>query len=96
MQTSIDDYLITSYTYSPLYSGKYPTEVTVSGVCDADGGIDTYITKYSYDSFGNVITHTDPVGNTLSYTYDKLGRVLKETLEYGKTRKSKFFKRIDC
>ena len=86
VQTGFDDYLITRYTYAPLYSGKFPTEVTISGVRNADGAIDTYITKYAYDSFGNVTSQTDPNGNTLSYTYDKLGRVLTETLEDGKTR----------
>ncbi|MFC4995056.1 RHS repeat-associated core domain-containing protein [Rubritalea tangerina] len=40
---------------------------------------------YSYDSFGRVVSTTDPVGRTVSYEYDVMSRVVKTTYNDGST-----------
>ena len=35
-------------------------------------------TSYDYDNAGNLISMTDPVGNTVTFTYDALNRQVEE------------------
>ena len=88
IQTSKTDYLITKYTYSGKNSFKYPVRVVTSGVRDADGNIESYVTEYEYDDYGNCIKTTDDNKNVVRYTYDSLDRTTKETLEDGKARET--------
>ncbi len=43
------------------------------------------MTSYTYDAMGNMLTLTDPDGNTTTWTYDHLGRVTsqQETVALG-------------
>ncbi len=36
-------------------------------------------TTFTYDTYGNKLSETDPLGNSTSYTYDTMGRVLSMT-----------------
>ncbi len=54
----------TSYYYDPVTR-------SLSGTCDQNGHC---LTK-TYDSHGNVLTETDPLGRTTEYTYDALNDV---------------------
>lgn len=35
------------------------------------------INLYTYDDFGNILSYTDAMNNTVTYTYDKLGRLTR-------------------
>ena len=39
----------------------------------------TAATKYAYDGNGNLISQTDPAGNTTTYAYDALGDLITQT-----------------
>lgn len=43
--------------------------------------------SWTYDSFGNALTQTDPRGNTTQYTYNSLGLVATETNPLGQVTK---------
>ncbi|HVV75238.1 MAG TPA: RHS repeat-associated core domain-containing protein [Mycobacteriales bacterium] len=68
------DAATTTYTYDPnLFA---PIQVT-----DPDG----HISKYSYDTAGNLLTATDPLGRITTYTYDSLDDVTSVTDATGVT-----------
>ncbi len=84
ISTGENNSLITRYKYDS--SGKYPVEITQTGIRDAGGAVDSYTSRYEYDAWGNVVRLSDNDGNVKTYSYDRLNRVLRETLEDGKTR----------
>ncbi len=58
-----------NYSYDNLQHGAVPTKgsLTKKEESLADGS--TAITRYGYNSFGNLINTTDPNGHTATYTY---------------------------
>jgi RHS repeat-associated protein len=48
------------------------------------------VTKYAYDTFGNVITVTDPENGVSRYTYDVMGNALTKTDARGKLWKRSY------
>jgi YD repeat-containing protein len=44
------------------------------------------MTSFAYDAVGNMISLTDPVGNTTNWTRDALNRVTAETNQFGDSR----------
>ena len=65
-----------SYTYNP--DGSYRLTSTVNNVSDTDGNNSSVTTVQNYDWLGNLVSATDPNGNTFSYQYDGLGRLVKQ------------------
>ena len=65
-----------SYTYNP--DGSYRLTATVNNVSDTDGNNSSVTTVQNYDWLGNLVSATDPNGNTFSYQYDGLGRLVKQ------------------
>lgn len=62
----------TTYTYS----GNYPAQIQINGrVTD----------RFSYNALGQILSHTDGAGNTVSYTYDVLGRNIAVKTAEGNT-----------
>ena len=86
VQTDENAFLTTSYAYSGRYGGKYPTDISVSGIKTADGASETYTASYEYDSFGNVTKEINPTGTEKYNFYDNINRVTKEVLEDGSIR----------
>ncbi|MBX3180318.1 MAG: PKD domain-containing protein [Candidatus Hydrogenedentes bacterium] len=57
---------------------------------DANGRIENALetgvidgTTYTYDSYGQIVTITDPLGNDTTFTYDEMGNVINETAPGG-------------
>ncbi len=46
---------------------------------DGAGPLTAPVTSYTYDTSGNLLTETDPLGNVTTYAYDSLDRVTSET-----------------
>lgn len=67
---------MTTYSYDLLNRKVAESDPAVS-----DGGESPVhpVTTYSYDAAGNLISVTDPNGNTTTYTYDALNRKTSET-----------------
>lgn len=58
--------------YYDSNTGLYdePEEGNLTEVVQSRSGSDNISRYYTYDSYGNISTETDPNGNTISYTYD--------------------------
>ncbi|MHB1128234.1 MAG: discoidin domain-containing protein [Bacillota bacterium] len=62
------------------YYEYYPEAGYLQNTYRADGDIvQSSITNYEYDAFGNLTRFTDPNGRITLQTYDKLGRLQKKT-----------------
>jgi RHS repeat-associated protein len=59
LQTIAPDSATTSYTYDPA-------TLELATMTDAD----SHITRYTYDSMGNMLTMTDALGHVTTYTYE--------------------------
>ncbi|TCM99391.1 RHS repeat-associated protein [Paenibacillus sp. BK033] len=55
----------------------YESNGLVSSVTDARG----YVTSYTYDFYGNVLTETKPNGSIYTYQYDVMNRPKKKTFQ---------------
>ena len=86
VQNNETDKVITRYWYSAENAFQYPSQMSVSGIKDADGAEDTYTYSYTYDNYGNLTEVVNPDKSRTSYTYDKLNRKTDETLEDGQIR----------
>lgn len=87
-QTDELNYAKTKYTYSGKTYYQHPEKITVTGIKNADGDVDSYTYHRTYDEYGNCIKEENPDGNCISYTYDSLNRVTKEVLEDGLYRET--------
>jgi RHS repeat-associated protein len=58
--------------------------LTLTVVTD-ESGPDGWTTSFTYDSSGNKLTETDPLGNTNRWTYNRFSQVLTETNPLGQT-----------
>lgn len=63
----------TTYEYDP--TGR--VSAVVQKLASAPGG--TVATRYAYDLHGNLVSVTDPNGNTTSYAVDDFGQILAQT-----------------
>ncbi|MFN8856129.1 MAG: Ig-like domain-containing protein, partial [Planctomycetaceae bacterium] len=54
------------------------------------GGTARPVTTFRYDTAGQLLSRTDPVGATTSWTRDRLGRVIAETDPLGRTSTSTY------
>lgn len=78
---------VTEYCYGN--QSPEPTEIRVTGVCDADGNpvkptnaqdeSGTIVQTFTYDWFGRVTKNTDGNGNATLMDYDGIGRPVKES-----------------
>jgi len=59
------------------YDGSGRLEQVKQTLATASGGFIT--TTYGYDAHGNLVSVTDPNGNTTTYVYDDFGQMLKQT-----------------
>ncbi|MHC5537619.1 RHS repeat-associated core domain-containing protein [Singulisphaera rosea] len=77
--TSVDQNgLETDYHYNSF--GDL-TSVVLPAVIDPATGLSTKPTyTYGYDSYGNLVSVTDPLNHTTTYKYDALGNKISETL----------------
>ena len=46
--------------------------------------------NYTYDSYGDLLAVTDPLGNTTSYSYDPFSEQLSETLPMGQSDSTEY------
>jgi RHS repeat-associated protein len=78
---------VTQYAYDPL------DNLVSTALPDPDGPLTTHnspLTTFTYDAVGNLLSLTDPVGNTTEWDYDNLDRVTAETNELNKARTFKY------
>jgi YD repeat-containing protein len=68
---SLADQVQTSFTYDN--AGRTLTRT------DAVGATEARVTTWVYDGLGDVVSVTDPAGNTTTSSYDHLGRKLSQT-----------------
>ena len=77
--TQLNDSLGNATTYNTQYTGgrMFVNSVSGSGCASCGGRGDSNL---NYDSFGNVTSMTDALGNLSCYTYDGAGNILTKTL----------------
>ena len=76
------DGIVTQYTYDSPAAGNLVKEVENY---DVDGPVNSstnITTSYTYNSSGEMLTQTDPVGIVTQHTYDSQGDVLSTTQNY--------------
>jgi RHS repeat-associated protein len=67
------------HTEVTTYSYDADSDVLTATVSDATGGDPPRTTTNTYNSYGELASVTDPMGNTISYTYNALGDQATET-----------------
>jgi YD repeat-containing protein len=70
----------TKYAVDPA-TGRVLSETRVVGLDDLTSGeTDDVVTRYTFDEHGNMLTLTEPAGNTTTWTYGGFGRVATESI----------------